>query len=353
MSVYVIYRSAALAAGKFVCRFGERGMMDWFRAIWNPIEGEAEAKEYASRLFGRPLLEFACLFNEIAEKGLLPPRNVLELVKYLGSVMEIADSREGAHYLELLTCDGEGNDAAFHIFDDEHAAEYPARVSYLMYDSWQLPDGDRTAGFSPHDQVPELFPRGEWTGSTYVVAAAEPGQGTLHELANNPRCLRLRGVRLRELPRYLFSVHPNGEFPALIRSMHRDLWNVLDNQLSCGEETPLEDVARAPLDDAKWSAYAEYIEAREQTLGWQYLLDRLLRVTAVNLPNLDGINDEAGRVLVQGHIAQTSFYDPELCPDDRVADQYHNWILFDDLWAGANPDMANSILRFASRWDVL
>jgi hypothetical protein len=32
---------------------------------------------------------------------------------------------------------------------------------------------------------------------------------------------------------------------------------------------------------------------------------------------------------------------------------YHQWYLFDDLWASAHPDLANAILRYASRWDVL
>lgn len=32
---------------------------------------------------------------------------------------------------------------------------------------------------------------------------------------------------------------------------------------------------------------------------------------------------------------------------------FHRWIVFDDLWAGANPDLAGGILRDANRWDVL
>ena len=37
--------------------------------------------------------------------------------------------------------------------------------------------------------------------------------------------------------------------------------------------------------------------------------------------------------------------------DER--DLYHQWVFFDDLWAGAHPELANSVLRFAARWDVL
>jgi hypothetical protein len=32
---------------------------------------------------------------------------------------------------------------------------------------------------------------------------------------------------------------------------------------------------------------------------------------------------------------------------------FHQWILFDDLWAAAFPSLANGVLRFAARWDVL
>ncbi len=34
-------------------------------------------------------------------------------------------------------------------------------------------------------------------------------------------------------------------------------------------------------------------------------------------------------------------------------DLYHQWYFFDDLWAAAHPDLANALLRYASRWDVL
>ena len=34
-------------------------------------------------------------------------------------------------------------------------------------------------------------------------------------------------------------------------------------------------------------------------------------------------------------------------------DIYHQWIIFDDLWAGRHPDLAKGILTYAKRWDVL
>ena len=32
---------------------------------------------------------------------------------------------------------------------------------------------------------------------------------------------------------------------------------------------------------------------------------------------------------------------------------FHEWILFDHQWAAAFPNLAISLLRLASRWDVL
>jgi hypothetical protein len=35
------------------------------------------------------------------------------------------------------------------------------------------------------------------------------------------------------------------------------------------------------------------------------------------------------------------------------SDLYLQWYYFDDRWAAAHPRVANGLLRFAGRWDVL
>ena len=37
----------------------------------------------------------------------------------------------------------------------------------------------------------------------------------------------------------------------------------------------------------------------------------------------------------------------------RQGKEYHQWIFFDDVWASAHTELANGLLRFAARWDVL
>jgi len=53
-------------------------------------------------------------------------------------------------------------------------------------------------------------------------------------------------------------------------------------------------------------------------------------------------------IQVDDHLAQA-------CLDVSWTDDpyFSQWLVFDDLWASAHPDLANAILRFAARWDVL
>jgi hypothetical protein len=54
-------------------------------------------------------------------------------------------------------------------------------------------------------------------------------------------------------------------------------------------------------------------------------------------------------VHVDDHLAQLCLHVD--CWDG--VDLYHQWFVFDDLWAGAHPDLANALLRYARTWDVL
>ena len=54
---------------------------------------------------------------------------------------------------------------------------------------------------------------------------------------------------------------------------------------------------------------------------------------------------DSNRVYVSEHVAQVYFHDRD--------DIYDQWFLIDDLWASAHPALADGLLRFATRWDVL
>jgi hypothetical protein len=47
---------------------------------------------------------------------------------------------------------------------------------------------------------------------------------------------------------------------------------------------------------------------------------------------------------VDEHIAQLALHH-----DDYFG--YHQWFLFDDVWAASHPELAASLLRYATHWD--
>jgi hypothetical protein len=64
----------------------------------------------------------------------------------------------------------------------------------------------------------------------------------------------------------------------------------------------------------------------------------------------DPRNPRSDKRRVQKHVAQALVHmDGSVGPGDL----FHPWILFDHQWAAAHPDLANSLLRLATRWDVL
>jgi hypothetical protein len=58
------------------------------------------------------------------------------------------------------------------------------------------------------------------------------------------------------------------------------------------------------------------------------------------------------QIQVEDHLAQ--FCVNWVAPGNKYGpEEFFRWILFDDLWASAHPDLADSILRYVNRWNVL
>src|SRR5262249_6742944 len=71
---------------------------------------------------------------------------------------------------------------------------------------------------------------------------------------------------------------------------------------------------------------------------------------ATLLTQVESTRADPSRTLisVQEHIAQmclpTAHFNEINC--------YHQWFLFDDLWAATHPDLARSLLFYAGHWDL-
>jgi uncharacterized protein (TIGR02996 family) len=359
MTVYFVYRSHYQNPGcKHVRTFDAETVLDWFGSIWKPIPAVNQhakrtdpACDYAEKLIGRRVYSFGSLFTHIAERNWGPPKNGTDLYAYLEEALYVNEMNDGPHHVEILTDDDE-LEMAIYIFDDYYARKYPDRAAFLMRQEWRLPDGAGPAPFKPKTRTPKLKRRGQWEGSTYLTFLTYCDSGSLSDLKDcQDGHLRIDGVRLPDLPRYLLAVTPE-EAEKWQSGELRELRDALRKAADTGkgyEKGFLSEIEAYPADDAAWAAYSDWLQERGQLPAGQHLLEQALR--RANPTHSQNTRDRAkDQVLVQSRVAQACLHTARW---NRAGDLYHHWALFDDLWASAHADLANSLLRFASRWDVL
>jgi uncharacterized protein (TIGR02996 family) len=358
MAVYFVYRSHYQNPGcKHVRRFDAETVLDWFRSIWKPIPAVNQhakrkdpAYDYAEQLIGRHVYSFGSLFTHIAERNWGPPENAADLYGYLEEALYINEMNDGPHHVEVLTDDDE-LEMAIYIFDDYYARKDPERAAFLTREDWRLPDGAGTAPFKPKNKTPKLKPRGRWEGSTYLTFLAYCDSGNLTDLGDQAGHMRIDGVRLPDLPRYLLAVTPEEEEKRIGGEL-QELQDAVRKAADAGEGYErgfLSAITADPADDAAWAAYSDWLEEHGRQPAGQHLLERALR--RVNPTECHNNRKRAkDQALVQSHVAQVCLHTARWT---WAGDLYHHWALFDDCWASAHADLANSLLRFASRWDVL
>jgi uncharacterized protein (TIGR02996 family) len=101
-------------------------------------------------------------------------------------------------------------------------------------------------------------------------------------------------------------------------------------------------IREAPAEEANWQVYSDWLEENNQPA----VNSRLLEATLRRLKLTGGSDPVRNRVRVGNHVVQALLH---LDGEDR----FDQWILFDDVWASAQPALAAAILRYATAWDVL
>jgi hypothetical protein len=152
---------------------------------------------------------------------------------------------------------------------------------------------------------------------------------------------RSDGVRLPGLADFLRESMPGEEWPFNLKLLRSQLPH--DGRGGPGLETALERVARFPIFRIGGSMSTSMIglRAAEQAAAE---LEGILGSLEVQ----QGRPDASESLICAGdHIAQACLL------VGRGGWAYHQWIVFDDLWAAGHPDLADGVLRYAKRWDVL
>jgi len=171
--------------------------------------------------------------------------------------------------------------------------------------------------------------------------------------------MRIDGVRLPGLCRYLAEAEPapgppgGMDWPWELRLLRTQVPDRVTDPAALRialERTNALNVKRV---QKLGYPYAEGLEG-DLASARRELAGRLAHIAAEE--KLHGLVYPAdpSRSLVQaeGHVAQLCLN--WIAPNDRYAPEtFYRWIFFDDLWAGAHPELADGILHYASRWDVL
>jgi uncharacterized protein (TIGR02996 family) len=387
MAVYFVLRSPYDSpSGKQIARYDDADLNAWIRRNWE--FGRTHPKEAESipdfGPYGKGVSGFS-LFFQAAEHAGPPPEDPEELEEFLREAIYA----EGAilcrpHVITVLHDDDE-LEFVYYIFDDHYVRKYPARAAFLLHGDRQLPTDAIKKPFRPREPVNDEKPRGKGEGAVYWTREAFEDSCNL----SDPMAagLRLKGVRIPDLARYL-AQHKPGNWS--------DYWLLLRTRLFATGATsdPLEERFREALlddpdDETTWAAYSDWLQERGHPPAGLSVLERALRSLAhyASIPGggewPDGAWDAvrtgtvrevraaldlvmqargvrgAGRpkhdpaktiVRVTEHVVEFYWHVGRMFDQQ---DLYHQWVFFDDQWAAAHPDLANSLLRYKHCWDML
>lgn len=379
MAVYFAFRSPYEApGGKYLKRFDDDSVLDWFRNRWERLASTDwdDANDRVTEEMGCYVYSFADVFRINEEGPVPPPRNGRKLADHVeGRVYNNGVAGGSPHVLQVDTDDDEYG-FSYYFFDDHYLKKHGKHAAFLLCD-WKLPGGHGTGGFRAAEPTVLSGPKGAWPGTTYLIDL--DSVGCMDELVPG---YRIEGVRLPELARYVLRTPPSEEedTPSLLHQM--PLLMIQEGPDSVGvEKAFLKDIREHPNDEVVWNAYSDWLQERGDKPVGLHLLHRALTRLGVWADNgvwdevpagerkviesgeqnsralvelLDRRQKEAEiRVHVDEHLAQLCFREHRCKYPKRTLNIYEQWIVFDDLWASAHPDLANSILRYVQRWDLL
>lgn len=325
--------------------------LEWFRRglgaarAWPELgedERYAAANELVEASCGGHVYGLESVFQRAHERELPVPGSWGDLADLLRQHLYVEGEvivREPT--VRVLTDDDEVT-LAYFFFPESWALLHPERTEYLLREEWQLPtDASRGPGLDLASAGPPLrsvTPAGTGEGATWVVELCDQDSGFLGDLEAYPAATVLPGVRLPELPDFLRRAEADAGWPRLLLALRTALGEQetdLARALARCQEHGVERLARvSPA--GSWADMRAALGA-----AWPALSRQPARQVAAK-----------ARVSLAPHVVQLA-----TCRDwsrGRFECHYHDqWFLFDDLWAGAHPDLARSLLRCGLRWDPL
>jgi hypothetical protein len=342
--LWFVYRSHYEGPlSKHVRRLEAPSLLEWFRGLIRQARDASDPRKLAEEVLGVYVYGFGSFVKAAKEKRFALPRSTGELRSLLEKHLYVEGGRDNirldSHTLRVLTDDDEVS-LAYFFFDDHAERKHPDRVTYLLIDDPRLPDGEVEDAFESPVETAELLPAGGHEGATYACLL------TFSDSDSLPGKARVfRGVRLPDLADHLRRVIPHSE-PQKWSAEWLKTWplelRLLRAMLDEGDRTlaaALERVNSYP----PWRRLQQINHTRLGIGPHDQAREEFLSAAVDD--NDRGRGDPSLSVIHQGeHVAA-------FCIHATEHFGHQQWILFDDLWAAAHPELASSLLHYASHWD--
>lgn len=343
--IWFVYRSHYEGVlGKRVRRLKAPSVLAWFQKKLALAKKSSKPGTVADAELGGAPYGFGTLFEAAKKENLAPPKTIAALRDMLDEHLYVEGSVHlDAHTLRVSTDDDEVG-LAYFFFDDVAAKKNAARIAWLLHDEPTLPPTKGKPGkFKSPVEIESLEPAAKGEGRTYVCLLTFADSDSLPGSAHV-----FEGARLPELAAHLRSVIPHSQKASWSKEF-LETW-------------PFEmRLLRAMVDGDPQGTKAE-----QAALG-----DALKK--CATYPSLDvggtnhshaGVGPHAKAAGEFAALAKNRFdgsakktvlhMTPHailFAPHVTKAFGHMQWILFDDLWAASNADLAASLLRYASQWD--
>ncbi len=330
--IYLVLRHPAEGwLSKRVIRLsGGPTVLAWFRWALDEAKGQADANAWLHTLMDGAPYGLGSIFRQASELAI--PDTWQDLLALLHEQLYVEGGPEyirmdDEHSLRVRTNDDEV-DLAYYFFDQSFCEDNPHLVGWLLQEEAPA-DGYEDSEFDSYIEADPLEPADEeGEGCSWIVLNTLTEEGL-----EPPGPFVIEGVRLPDLARHLASVEPEPEtWPDEMRLLRACIDPEDPDLCKAFGVVAKPPLPRIPL---TWDALIGSIdEAREE-------LAELRSEHAAECPA-----DVVPTLHLGQHRILASFVDPH-------SEYREQWILFDDLWAAKQPDLAQGLLAYHVGWDVL
>ena len=342
--IWFVYRSHYEGPlGKRVRRIEAPSILAWFQEKLADARGSATPRDVADVDLGGHVYGFGSLLAAAREHKLAAPKSTTALRAMLHKHLYVEGGPENIrvddHSVRVCTDDDEVS-LAYYFFDDEAVRVHQDQIAWLLEEDPLLLDDDEDGGFEPPAgaEIHAMEPAGAGEGATYACLLTFYDSDTIPGQA----CV-FRGVRLPDLAEHLRRVVPASK-PSSYSPDVLDTWPIELRVLRGMIGPDARSLADALGECAAYPLGAVMGRAGATKLGIGPSEGARADLTAAAEGQAHGGDPSRSIVHAGDHVAV-------LCAHTSEHFGFQQWVLFDDRWAAANPDLAGSLLLYTSDWD--